>query len=216
MTAAESWSLVGSAVSVILGILAIALSIYFYVAGRNTETRVAASLSKIEAQAEMLQKLAGRQLDRLTKFVTDERRQPEDPRIGQFLGMLIEMAKPLTTSVQKPSPEANRTEQFEELVSCYIIIYYYTAVANYWAQWYLPSAGEFDASNEFHVLVQRTVDASATDFTHLAQVLTQIDEEWLQKSAVATYLQEAQAFWRTSVRTSSQIFVDKEHSQREE
>ena len=68
MPSAELWSIVASIVSVVLGFLAIAMSVYFFVVGRKTEREVSNSLIKIETQADMLQKLSGRQMDRLTGY----------------------------------------------------------------------------------------------------------------------------------------------------
>ena len=65
-------------VSIILGILAIVLSLWFYRQTKDTEKEVSRSLSKIETQAEMLQKITGKQLDRLTKFVTAPRREKDN------------------------------------------------------------------------------------------------------------------------------------------
>jgi len=48
------------------------LSVVFYFAGRNTEVRVSTSLAKIEAQTDALQKLSGRQIDKLLKHALDE------------------------------------------------------------------------------------------------------------------------------------------------
>ena len=103
MSAGELWSIVSSIVSIILAIVAIGLAVYFFVVGRNTETRVGSSLTKIETQAEMLQRLTGRQLDRLTKFVTEDKRPADDSRLTEFLALVMQVAKPLTEGVSLPA-----------------------------------------------------------------------------------------------------------------
>jgi len=59
---AEIWSIVASIVSVVLAFFAIGISIWFFIVGRNTEKEVTNSLTQIKTQAEMLQKISGKQL----------------------------------------------------------------------------------------------------------------------------------------------------------
>lgn len=70
-TTLTMWSIVASIVSTLLAILAIGLSVYFFVIARRAESSIENSLTRIETQAEMIQKVTGRQLERLTKFITE-------------------------------------------------------------------------------------------------------------------------------------------------
>ena len=101
------WSVVASIVSVILGILAIAISIHFFVVGRKTESAVSNSLTKIETQAQMLQRVTGRQLDRLTKFVTERPSRVEDV-LPDLLVALGQLPATITTTLQQTSATASR------------------------------------------------------------------------------------------------------------
>ena len=67
----EIWSIVSSIVSVILGFFAIVISLWFFMVSRKTEKDVSNALAEIKTQADMLQKISGKQLDRLTKYVTE-------------------------------------------------------------------------------------------------------------------------------------------------
>lgn len=89
MSTAEVWSVVSSIVSVILAVFAIGLSIYFFVETKNTEQRVTNSLAKIEAQAEGLQKLNAKWMDRLTRYVTEDRPAPTDPAVHNVLRLRV-------------------------------------------------------------------------------------------------------------------------------
>src|SRR5262249_41060704 len=72
----ETASIIASIVSVILALVAIAQSIYFYTQSKNTESRVQEALTAIKTQTESLQALSGKYLDRLTRYVTTPREDP--------------------------------------------------------------------------------------------------------------------------------------------
>jgi hypothetical protein len=65
------WSIVFSIISILLTILGICLTVYLSVAARRTESFIENSLSKIETKADMLHKVTFRQIDRLTKSLTE-------------------------------------------------------------------------------------------------------------------------------------------------
>jgi len=207
MTAVEAWSVASSIVSVVLAVLAIVLSIWFFVMAKNTEKDVAGSLTKIETQADSLQKLNARWMDRLTRFVTEERPRPADESIPQLVAILAQLPQTLTTSLTQVPQRATQEQLAQELISSYIAIYFYTAQTNYWAQFYLPEAANFDATNEFHRLVQRMVDTSYTDFTHIATVLAGVDQSRLEANPLAHLLRETKDSWRLRVRSTADVFV---------
>ena len=70
-TPVDLLSLISSAVSIALAIIAICLSLYFFVQSRNVQQNVSSALVEIKTQTGLLQKLTFKQLDRLTKFVTE-------------------------------------------------------------------------------------------------------------------------------------------------
>ena len=65
------WSLVSSVLSSVLALVAISLSLYFFVQSRNVQENVSTTLAEIKTQAGVLQKITFKQLDRLTRFVTE-------------------------------------------------------------------------------------------------------------------------------------------------
>ncbi len=93
-----------------------------------------------------------------------------------------------------------------ETINCYIAIYYYSALTNYWSQGYLPPPDQFDEQNISHVQARRAVDSSANDFFLLGGILKKATPEQLQASPVVGLLNEAQQTWLPFVRTSQQIF----------
>jgi len=206
MTTPELWGLAASIVSVVLGFGAVALSVYFFVAGKRTEGAVGNSLTKIETQTEMLQKITGKQLDRLTRYVTAER-PDATAEATRLLLFFTEMTKPLSSSMPNTGSDGNAAQLRAELVTCYIAIYYYTALANVWSQMYLPAAAEFDEKNQSHTLVRHVVDTSAADFTFMAGVLGKCATDALVASPLANILQEAKEHWRPNVRSTADVFI---------
>ena len=210
--AVELWSIASSIASVVLAVLAIALSVYFFVIGRRTETSVSTSLSKIETQAEMLQKITGKQLDRLTRFVTEERPRPEDPQFQRMVEVFIQLAQPLSGSIAQTHQRQPDAQVAQELISCYIGLYYYAAVTNYWAQQFLPGAADYDDANEYHKLARKVVDQSASDFNAMAAILTQLYRGILAQNPLVHILEEAKGLWRDSVRSAADVFLARERA----
>ena len=212
MSTAEVWSVVSSVVSVILAVFAIGLSIYFFVETKNTEQRVTNSLSKIEAQAEGLQKLNAKWMDRLTRYVTEDRPTPTDPAVPHLIQVLAQLPATLTATFTQHPDRDSQDRLVNEVYSAYIALYFYIAQTNYWSQYYLPSAAEFDGADDFHGLIKRIVDMSDTDFRHIAGILANCDQDRLARSALAHLLEETKDTWRFRVRSTAEVFVDRERS----
>lgn len=214
MDQSEMWSLVASIVSVILGAGAVALSVYFFVVGRNTEKLVSTSLTKIEAQADVLQRITGRQMDRLTKYVTEDRIRPTDPAVTELLTVVLQAAKPLASSLpQDPARVQENPALRAEIVSLYIALYYYTALTNYWSQLFLPPANEFSDQNPFDAPAKKSVDQSATDFTFIAGLLAKVDANELAASPLSYLLKEAMEQWRDQVKPAADVFIARERAE---
>jgi hypothetical protein len=208
----EIWSIVSSVVSVILGAFAIWLSIYFFVRGKSTERDVSKSLSKIEAQADSLQRLNARWMDRLTRYVTEARRTPSDDAVRQLISILSQMPQTVVATLTQVRPGVTHEALVRELHSAYIALYFYTACTNYWSQFYLPDAGDFDQANQFHAACARVVDMSSADFAHMTGILRGCDQGALEANHLAPLLAEARGFWALQVHSTSQVFVLRERA----
>jgi len=208
MTPAEVLSIISSIVSIILALFAVALSIYFFVQTKNTEKNVTSSLSKIETQAESLQRINAKWMDRLTRYVTEPRSSPSEESIPLLIQILAQLPQTITASFTQ-SPQQNTQEQLvNEVYSSYIALYFYIAQTNYWSQFYLPNVSDFDHANEFHNLVKRIVDMSCTDFSHIAKLLSNCDQVKLKTNTLAHLLDETKEFWRFRIRSTADCFVE--------
>jgi len=202
-------NIISSVASLVVSVGAVALAIVFYMGGRNTELRVSTALAEIKAQTDALQKLSGRQIDKLMKHAFEATKsEPSTEITHQLLLILKDMPYALTSSVDKTHKESY-DEQF--IITLYIVLYFYTAQTNYWAQFYLPSSGEFDINDQFHQLVKRIVDSSCDDFGHAAKFLSTVDVNKLKSNSLVNLLDETKDNWRYSVKSTADIFIQKEH-----
>lgn len=214
MTTVEAFGLAGNIVSLVLGVVAILMAVAFYLAGRGTEQRVAASLTKIETQTDMLQKITGKQLDRLTRFATD-RPEVEQAKPAELILGLIQIAEPLVRILHPPASGAPSAAQTAELVNCYIGLYYYSALTNFWAQVSLPTIENYDETNNFQAATRRIVDSSCADFAAMAGILERTDQALLDASQLAHLLTEARDVWRTMVRNAADVWLEQQRRQQQ-
>jgi len=197
-------SIFSGAFSIGISFIAMILSAAFYFAGRNTEKSVAVSLAKIEAQTDSLQKLSGRQIDKLMKHALDGTSQVStNDTMMQLMNVLSQMPVTITTILKQPSGNPDK----DHLVTAYVALYFYIAQTNYWAQYYLPKASEFDSTNEFHLQTKRVIDLSYSDFTIVANWLNSCDSSSLSNNSLSHLLVETKDTWRKYVRSSADVFV---------
>ena len=211
MTITEGFNVAASLVSIILGILSIALSLVFFAAAKKTERSVEVSLTKIDTQTEMLQKITGKQLDRLTKAVID--RPPDGADfVPQMLEVLSKVPQALTGPLIPPRASEPPKELMDELHLCYVAVYFYAAHTNVWSQDNLPSAGEFDTANTLHALVKRIVDMSAADFQHMTGIIAKIPDDRLAQIPNAGLVAETKEYLAPHVKSAADVFVSRGHS----
>ena len=198
-------SILSGVFSISISVIAIFLSIVFYLAGRKTEISVSNSLTKIETQTDALQKLSGRQIDKLMKHAFEGNPQnSSNDTMMQIMSTLSQIPLTITTILRQPVENTNDTQKIADL---YAALYFYTAQTNYWSQYYLPKASEFDETNEFHTFTKRIVDLSDSDFVGVANWLSQCDQRLLSQSPLYSYFNVTKDIWRHTVRNSAEVFV---------
>jgi hypothetical protein len=205
----EIFSIASSISSIILSIVAIALSVYFFVQSRNTDKNVSVSLSKIESQSEMLQKITGKQVDRLTRFVTEDKNQQISQILPNIIKTMQELPSAITESLNDKTTSNSSDELLKELISCYIALYFYITQTNFWSQFYLPKIEEYDDKNELHNTTKRIVDMSSKDFELIANILFKVDQTLLTSNALSHLLFETRDYWKDFVKDSTQVYSDR-------
>jgi len=206
----DSLALAVGLMSLALGGFSIWLSFQFYTKAKDAEVSAAKSLEGIKSQTDTLQRLAGKWIDRLTKYVTEPK--PADEGMMTLVAAVADLPTTILSQVQLNSPtstdfQANSPLVIQDLVSCYIAVYWYAAMSNVATQALLPSKDEFDLANDSHVLVQRLIDGSAQDYAHMADVLNGLDPQLLQGSPLKHLLDDAVDVYSPHVATSAEKFA---------
>jgi hypothetical protein len=114
-------------------------------------------LQDLRTQADSLQKLTGRWIDRITRHATEP--NPVDVGLMALLSAVADRpATNLTTMRVTPAAEKNTQHQMAplvaELINSYIALRYYFGVGNVAMQTQLPAAADFqfmaNSINAFH------------------------------------------------------------------
>lgn len=187
----------GSLTSIILAVLAIVLSIWFFVQSKNTEGETKKALEGIRTQTEALQKLAGRWLDRFTKHLVDDK--PFDA--------LLSVAAQVSNLPEKISQDlqvniSQIQQHRSEIISCYLLLQYYTALTNIFAQGNLPLFYDFNESDENHKLVRHIVDQSAGTVKQLETIIAGIPQEEIDRNSYNSFRVAYLSYWAPSVKDS--------------
>ncbi len=197
--------------SLLMGGLAIWLSLHMYEKAKDSETKSAETLQAIKAQSEALQKLTGRWMDRFTRHATSPR--PADEGLMQLVQVVAELPSTILATVdvsRQTSQPSGTSSMQQEIAASYIALYYYTAIANVLAQNLLPQEQSFDPSNTFHTGVRGMVDKSAADYDTIAQLLNGLDRDLITSSSLRHLFNETLAEWSPHVRYTSQVFTQRE------
>ncbi|MFA6190959.1 MAG: hypothetical protein WC665_01275 [Sulfurimonas sp.] len=198
------WSIGASIASIVLAIVAIVLAVYFYTQAKQSEKDVANSLSKIEAQSQALEKITGRQVERLTKHITERKGLDE---IHPDLKIIADMASTFKQS-------NNKIQNFEgndrlQIVKYMIGAYYYCSVANYYAFMSLPEASNFDEKNNFHNRTKHTLDTTSSDVKYIQKQFDtlKITDQEINESGLENLYKETVEAWLPTVKDASSSFV---------
>jgi hypothetical protein len=206
MNAVEISSIIASFVSLILAILAIGLSIYFFVQSKDTETKVQTALEGIRSQTDTLQGLSAKWMDRLTKYVTTPRTEVSES--SQILLTIIrELPENIVSRLGKAPSQTNEQGLRQEVITAYIALYYYTGASNVWAQFCLPAPENVDSDPSYYSLVKGVVDRSYTDFIYIAKVLEGVPSQELQQSRLQHLLDECKNTYRDRIMETSHYYA---------
>jgi hypothetical protein len=168
--------LVAGLVSIVLGVIAIWLSLHFYHQAKGSETAVGTMLADIRAQTATLERIAGRQLDRLTRFATQPRQ--EDPQVSQLMVIFRE----LTAVALSPGDSEPQTEPLPDHVRALYNVLYFSALANIgWNRQLLP-ASQRSPDDQW---IANFVDETHQFFFAHFHMLQGLDETVLEEAGVS-------------------------------
>lgn len=201
----ETASIVASIVSVIVAVLAIGLSVYFYTQSKNTERNVATALASVQTQGDALQKLTGRWMDRLTRYATEQPKHDQETFL-YLLTAIKEIPSSIATQFRSPASDANNQALLSEVVTAYLAIYYYVAVANVAMQTYLPSLNEIQPDD----ITKKLLDQTSADFQKMENIIIAIDKGLIAASPLHYLYQDAINEWRPFVKDATMVYSSRE------
>lgn len=201
-------NLIGGIASLSLSVIAMWLSLYFYNKSKETEKDTAEALAAIKAQTETLQKIIGRQTDRLTKFATES--NPNN--FIEVVSILKEISTNIPNKVDLPHDKGEVEQLTQETINGYIGMYFYTAYANFWAQGFLPKMTDYDDSLEFHRAIRDAIDGSHKDFLLLQGIIKNVHVTRIKASPLYHLYEKTETFWKNLVKDSVQVFKSREES----
>jgi hypothetical protein len=174
----------------VLDLLAIGLSVHFFVKTKNTESAVNSALAEIKQQTNSLERIASRQLDRLTRAVVQPR-----PETQEILEAIKNLPKNSLADQPSPKPSTNPAEDREWLIKMQITAYFYASIANILLQTRLP-----EAIDEADPTIRQLVDRSYSDSMFLDKILNGIAPAELNANPLYPTYHEAATIWKPQVR----------------
>ncbi|MBL7663293.1 hypothetical protein JNK13_11140 [bacterium] len=200
-------TLASSIASIVISVLAIILSIYFYTQTKNSESNVTSALAEIKSQSESLQNLTGRWMDRLTNYAT----QDKTALLEKFISM---QRLPEVNSIAQVPPQSDLDKTNKEQLAAGVLAYalislYYAVYTNVLAASYLPKRSTFDADNQLHILIKRLLDGSAKDVAILKAAVDQLEKAFPQqyKECQALHLLDDVNHFISSVKPASDVLL---------
>ncbi len=178
----ESASIVASVVSIILGLVAISISIFFYTQAKDSEKEVSRALEGIRVQTESLQKLTGKHMDKLIKGATD--RKTDEESLMRLVDVVAGFPDTMSTLMQLPTqalPEAGTEEdpvQKRRMNELYITLFAYSNWLNLALQGGRWSLLELEVTEN---VFKSFLDVSHRDFSLLLEILGDIDSTELSQ-----------------------------------
>lgn len=204
----ETMSIVASLTSIIIAIMAIILSTVFFINAKNAETNSSSALASIKAQTNALQEITARQLDRLTKHITED-----NPYKDLLLKTKDAVASNITGDYinQLEIEKAEKEQLIAELVDIYLGLYFYCAVTNVATQYYLPSIGMYAENPSSYETVKGILDRSYLDFRSIQQTLAErVHETRIKRSAFYGFYTVTNEHWAPRVKETTEVFAERE------
>ena len=180
------WSLISSIVSIVIAVFAIWIGWLFYKKGSEAEIRAETALAGIRAQTETLAKISSSQIRQLTKAVTQQ--SPTEKALIEALSKQTGTSEEIERYINPPvSPDIQ-----EEMVSAYILIYYYAALSNNIITYSLPHVSGEEIINT----ITPWIDFTNSDFMHMDQVMGKIKEDSIKNNPFAHLYNEVEETWK--------------------
>jgi hypothetical protein len=182
----------------IVAIIAILLSVVFFISAKNAEKETVKALAGIQGQTDTLKDITSKQMTRLIKNLTEHR------PIDEILKIISQVKEQPNKSLQLELKELEVEQLTASAIEGYIGAYYYSAVANCWIQGYIADESISDVYGEEGLnYIKQLVDISYQDFHNLKTILDKVHHTRLQTNPAYNYYTATNNFWASYVTSSS-------------
>ncbi len=201
-------NLLSSIASLILSIIAIWLSLWFYEKSKNSEKNSEILLNNIKTQSESLERLTAKWMDRFTKYVTNPKEADETVKL---LLSSFQKNSEIDNGLVSADQKVNEKISNEMIIRLYIVIYFYSSLTNISTQSYLPQLNQLEHDN----ILKNIVDASYSDVLEAESFLNQIDSAELNKNKLYSIYKLTKESYRSSVKDVTTVYAERERSKQD-
>lgn len=180
-----------SITSIILAILAIFFTVYFFIQAKNSEKEVSNYLKKIEVHTEILENITGKQIDRFTKHLTENSYTFANRE--EIAKMLDKSTGLITFKEQISNGNANRADTIRFIIGSL----YYAALTNYYTYMVLPSIENFDENNAFHNTIKNSLNIAFNDINYIQKEIARLNitDQEIEEQGLLNLYNEAKNNW---------------------
>ena len=183
-----------------IAMIAIALSVVFFLSAKKAEREASNALEAIKAQTKTLSDITSRQMSRLIKNVTEQK------PVEDILKIIVTMG-----GLKAPLGHELKTQEVEQLTATaiegFLGSYYYCMITNILTQYLLPYENDYYSGNDTHKSMRDIMDLSNRDFHNIDNVIKKIDSTRIQTNLAYSYYQavvegwgiyvlDAETFWK--------------------
>jgi hypothetical protein len=184
--------------SIVLAVVAIGLAVYFYVKGRDSESRASSVLSQMQTQVGTLDKLSSKMLDRLTRASIETR--PEQEAILTIISALRQMPESLANGPRGPVAQSVSPGEW---IAALVAAYYYSSMANFLLQGMITAVEE---GTGIYKNFEGLIEASYRDFRYLEDLLGDTGQSTLEANRLRSLYEETIRNWRPWVRSAFESY----------
>lgn len=168
-------------ISLIMGVSSFIAAIIFFFAAKASETHTIKLLAKISNQTNTLERIN----DNFLGYAIQQLAKSHEKIIDIFIP-----AKPLVSSNL-----ANQNETLKDKITSNIMVYYYTARTNYFANYIIANMPITAENKAVHVAAKEAIIASLADFKVASNWFNLVSTEELKKHHLYKYAQEVEDIW---------------------
>jgi hypothetical protein len=204
MSAVEIFNLIASIFGIVTGIVALLLSVIFYLSARNSEKNNDQLLVEIKTSTALLTKLSMKHLDRLTTAIVAPR--PTEEKLVDAIKDLTSNSATVNNTEEVGKPTKAQLEQWR--VDNLFTSIYYAATTNLTTQALIALTPNTPEYTETFQTYKSGLDVSAKDYRSIMSLIYSADdyEKKINSSVIKHIYEQAKAI-ETQIKNSDEYYT---------